>query len=376
MMNRTKIEISKSALLYNYDSIKRVVGDTSEIVAVVKANAYGHGAVEVCRILACAGVRWFAVWWTAEAVRLRRAGVRENILVFGTGLDHDYEGALHHALTPVFHSVRQVQQFEQVCRRNGLRRNFHLEIDAGLNRLGIKGGRDVLAATLRTLDYSTAEGILTHLDHDSAHRGPVSAAVNEFDDLLAWLAAEGLRVRYAHAFSSEALVSGLRQFDLRRYNMIRVGRCLYGTALRPDELGSVPGVCQRPCLSWRTAILSINTISAGESLGYCRSFIATRRTRIGILGIGYADGLPFSTSDQAEVLIHGTSARLVGEVSMNLAMVDITDLPHADIGSTVTLIGRDGDRVKTAFDLADAASILCSELLSRLPAEVPRYVVG
>ncbi|MBC5581752.1 alanine racemase [Anaerofilum sp. BX8] len=365
-------EISLSAVQENAAALQALLPQGCRLMAVVKADAYGHGDLEVCRALAPAGVDAFAVATADEAVRLRLQGIPGELLVLGvtpacragelaaldiaqTAADPDHARALSAAAAAAGTVLR-----------------VHLAVDTGMHRLGTAADDPSAVEELLRLPHLQAAGIYTHLcvpeSEEPEDLAFTKGQIARFYRLLEALQRDGLAPPPAHLLSSE----GILRWQGLPCAFARAGLALYGVPSAPGE--QLPaGVTLRPALALRTRVALVRTIAPGESAGYGRAFTAARPTRLAVLPAGYTDGVPRSLScGRGQVLIGGRAAPVAGRICMDQMTVDVTDLPPVSPGDTVTLIGADGDACLPAQEVAAAAGTIPNELLSRLGARVER----
>jgi alanine racemase len=386
------VEISAAKLRANYTAIRRAAGDDVEAMAVIKANAYGHDAVLCGRVLLAAGARWLGVADIEEAGRLRADTAFDNarILLMSAIEAADAPSIVAQNLTPVVWTSSQLNALEDAARTAGKRLPVHLEVDTGMARQGAAG--EELSAALAHLAHSPwleLEGLMTHLACAEVVQSANTAVQRQrFQDALDLALAAGLRPRYLHLANSSALDEGsaLRWLgDLASTAaipvMVRAGISLYGYTLplvnpRDEQgealaaQGSLAGQLQ-PILTWKTRILALRDVSPGGTVGYGASFTASHAMRVALLPIGYSDGFRRSASSGAPpdwqrgwVMVRGQRAHVVGCVSMNLTVIDVTTIEDVQEGDVVTLLG---ERV-TADDHAAWAGTISYEILCGIRA--------
>jgi alanine racemase len=375
-------EVSLAALLHNLRTIRRHVGRKRKILAIVKANAYGLGAVEISKALARAGTEWFGVTSAAEGAELREAGIRQPILVL-TGFWAGEEGdLLDHRLTPTVHRIEQLRLLERAAVRRQKPRgraqvSFHLKIDTGMNRLGIAPAEvDSFLGVLGECPHLKLDGTYTHFasaETFTTDQTETQEAV--FASAVARIRAAGVDPGIVHMANSGAICARPSTWA----DMVRPGAILYGyhQSFEPPERRAevVAAMPLRPTLSLRTRIISLRDVSAGQGVGYGARFVTQRPSRIGVIAAGYADGLVRRRSDRGSVLVRGFPAPLVGIISMDLAAVDLTDVPRASIGDVATIYGQDGKCSITVSEVAREVGSVTSDLLCELGTRVPRYLL-
>ena len=344
---RTWAEISNSRLAENYRNISAELGAGIAVVGVVKANAYGHGAVHCSRTLVAEGASWLAVSNVEEGLELRKAGLAVRILVMGGVLPDERGSLAEAALTPVIHSLSELQEFDSL----GKPLCVHLKLDSGMARLGTRADAGDIASACRSLRHVYIEGLMSHF---ASPDEPVqtTAQLTRFQEVLSVL-----NPPFVHAASSLAL-----QNPSALYNMVRPGIALYGYA----------PVCHvKPVLSWKARILALKFLPTGAPIGYGARYRATRPMQTAVIAAGYADGLPRALTNKGHVVIGNALAPIVGSVSMDLTTVDVTDLPGLREGDYVEIIGHRLD----AEAIAQAVGTISYEILTGIGNRVKRIYV-
>jgi alanine racemase len=366
----TWAEISLDTLTANFRNIQRFVKGV-EVCAVIKADAYRHGVVECATALEKAGARWFGVTTTEEGVQLREAGIRGRILLM-TGFWHgDEEEIIQGNLTPAVWEYWHFVSLRRAAQKLGrVDVPIHLKIDTGMARLGVPwADLQPTIEDLKTQSELQLEGIFTHI---ASAEIPGEIAVTEqlarFSDSATLIRQCGYTPKYQHAANSAAIVSRRDAW----HNMVRPGISLYGyyPVFSPRQ-PETPKVF--PVLSWKTRIISIRKTLRGARIGYNGTFTTTRDSRIAVLPVGYADGLNCQLSSRGRVLIHGQFAPMLGRISMDLTLVDITDIDDARIGNEVVLLGTSGAERIDASEHAALASTISYEILCNISKRVPRH---
>jgi alanine racemase len=359
--------VDLSAIARNYRFLAGRVSPAS-VIPVVKADAYGHGAAAVARRLEEAGAGTFGVAIAEEGVALRRAGIGGEILILGFSSASD--AGLHRAygLTPTLYGLDQAREFARATEGLTPPQPVHLKIDTGMGRLGFSM-RELPAAVelLRASRGLELAGLYSNLS-SSSEPGPVATPdqAAALAEAAAAIRAAGLSPGRVHLANSGAVVNGAGVW----FDAVRPGLALYGVA--PAERFAEGLV---PALSLETELMDVREVAAGTPLGYGGAFVTSRPSRIGLLPVGYDDGLRRSLSGRVSVLVKGEEAPIVAAVSMDLTFVDVTGLP-ARRGDRVVCIGADGSRRVTAWDWARAASTIPYEILCGIGPRVPRAHVG
>jgi alanine racemase len=336
-------------------------------MAVVKANAYGHGAVETTRTLIRHGVSRVAVVSVEEGIALRQAGIDAPIVVLGPLFREHIADLFAHQLTPVVSDLVVLPLLGQAAAALPSPYPIHLKIDTGMGRLGLTQneltGIIVAGRFPRSLQL---EGLMTHLaDIDGPTVDTTEQQLMRFNEAMQTVKAGGFRVPLIHAANS----GGAVRFPQAQFSLVRPGIMLYGYHTLPSVVRA-PDL--KPVLSLRTCIAQLRTVRTGDRVSYNGTFTARRASRIAVLPMGYADGLSRRLSNRGYVLVRGRRAPIVGLVCMDMVMVDVTDVPGADAGDEVVIIGRQGDEEITAQDIAEWTETISYEVLCSIGPRIPR----
>ncbi|MGE3277981.1 MAG: alanine racemase [Vicinamibacterales bacterium] len=339
------------------------------IIAVVKANAYGHGAVPVARRLEAAGATWLAVADIEEGMELREAGIRARILVFGALSVSDTDGVFTHRLTPTIASPAAARAVAAAARARGVRLDCHVKIDTGMHRLGFR--HDNLARTLPEVFADpnlSVEAVDTHFATAEDAEHPLFEEQRvRFDEALRTIEALGARPRLRHAANSAALLRDSRVW----YDLVRPGLLLYGLA--PPPLATTMAL--RPVMTLASRVVAVKGLRPGESVGYGGRFTTDRPATLAVVPAGYADGLDRRLEGRGAVLVRGRRAPVVGAVSMDMLTADVSDIPGVSPGDEVVFLGRQGDEAIQTIDAREVAAWIGTipyEILCRLGARVAR----
>lgn len=372
----TWAEVSLSALNHNYRTIKSFVGANVDVMAVVKANAYGHGAVECAREFARAGARWFGVALVEEGIALRKAGVDGAILCLGGFWQGQAETVIAHDLTPVVFRLDAAEQLNDRAKAAGKVANYHLKVDTGMGRLGVPLAEfSEFARALQRFTHLKLDGLMTHFaSADSPDCDYTNQQLETYSQAAQIISELGFNPTYRHLANSAATHAYKQTWG----NLVRPGGTLYG--FTRDVL--VPGAKPfdvRPALSWHSRIVMMKTVSEGTPLGYGCTFVTKRQSRIATIALGYADGLRRALSNNGQVIVcvddKPFMAPIIGRVSMDLTLVDVTDVPNCKLGDEVLLLGeRDGLKI-SAEDLAAQIGTISYEITCGISARVPRIYV-
>jgi len=373
-------EVSLSALRHNFRALQRHVGVAVTICAVVKCDAYGHGSEACALALEQESAGWFGVTSTDEGVALRDAGVRSRILILVGAFRGEEEDALRYGLTPTVSRIEDVEAIAQTAARLGLRDPVpvHLKLDTGMARLGLSLSELINFTTrVKMLPQVHVEGVFSHL----ASAEVLDAADAEcqqlrFREALRTLGDHGLRPPLCHLANSSATLGR----PGARYNFVRPGMAIYGYELPLLHRDGTSARDYRPlglipAMSWKTRVLSLRDVPAGQALGYNGAFVTPAPARIAVIAAGYGDGLYRRLSPGGYVLLRGQRAPMLGRISMDLTIVDVTRIPGVEIGDEVVLIGRSGDEQITAVDHARWSGTIPYEILCNLSERVVRQHV-
>jgi len=340
-------------------------GVNRRIMAIVKANAYGHGAVPIAWHLASQGVDMLGVGDSQEAIELREAGISIPIVVLGAIVPGEMAAVVAHDIEVTVHSGERVRLLEREARRANRSVPVHLKVDTGMGRLGCTPARaPELARLIHESDFLRFVGLCTHFSSVGAEPNAFTQQqVSLFENVCRSIAEAGVPLPPRHASASAAVLTRVAS----HLDMVRPGLALYGIAPDPDLMEGLS-----PALTLKTQVIFLKDLPAGAPVGYFRDHITPRPTRIATLPVGYNDGYPWRLKDRGEVLVRGQRAPVVGRVSMDYLMVDVGRIPGVSIGDEVTLLGTSGSRTISAFELAERAGTIPYEILTRLGKRVAR----
>lgn len=359
--------VDVSALGHNLDQVRQRIPKGCHILAVVKADAYGHGDTTVASALAGMGVCRFGVATVEEGIQLRRSGLPHPILVMG-GLSAEYVPAVvSHRLTPIIHDRDIAEQFAKHIPADARPYAVHVKVDTGMGRLGLAPD-EVLPLLQSSVFHGvlSAEGLMTHLaDADNEDPTFTTIQIELFHALIDRLRVAGIDIPLLHAANSAAIL----RHPSAHFTMVRPGIMLYGyhTIAHPDGLPDL-----KPILSLVTRVVQVHALSPGQSVSYNRLFTASRPSRIAVLRIGYADGYSRLLSNRGAVLIRSRRAPIVGRICMDMTMVDVTDIPNVVPGDEAVLIGQQGGLRITAAHLAAWSQTIPYEVLCAIGPRVRR----
>jgi alanine racemase len=367
---RVWADIDLDALAHNLARIAQLAGPAVRRILVVKADAYGHGAVAIAHHAVRCGVDALGVSTSGEALELRDSGVRAPILILGTVLEQELSDCLQNQVQIGLHSMDRLRRLERMARRLTGPVRVHLKIDTGMGRLGVLPERALeLLRAVRNSRRLVLGGVMTHMAAaDGARADSTRVQLERFESVLAPARREGLLAGWVHCANSACLFTGLP--DL--YDAVRPGISAYGVL--PPEL---PGAAElAPVLALRAQIVYLKDIGIGEPVGYDGTWVARRRTRVATLPLGYNDGLPWRLSNAGWALVRGRRVPLIGRVSMDYATLDVTDVRGVKVGDVATLIGRDGDEQIRVQEIARAVGTIPYEVTCSVGKRVRRIYRG
>lgn len=365
----TWLEIDQAALISNLTNMRALTLPSAEMLAVVKANGYGHGLVEIAKLLD-KRVTYLGVASVDEAVRLKEFGVETPILLFGVHFEKQIEVALEREIALSVSSLEQAELIHQIAADLNRPAVIHIKVDTGMGRLGIplRSAKTVIPQIHALGSMLKMEGIYTHFPVAEQDKNPVTERqVRQFQELIAALDRKGIHFAFRHSANS----AGAINFRSAHLNLIRPGLSLYG--IYPDALLQRK-VRLMPVLHWRARVILVKNLEAGESVGYGQTFVAKEKTKVAILPVGYSHGYPFALSGKSSVLIHGKRYPLAGRVSMDYLAVAI-GRDAVNVGDQATLIGSDGAERITAEALAAEAGTIPYEIVTRIHPQIPRKVM-
>jgi len=372
----TWAEVDLNNLAANFNQVKQRVSPTARVMAVVKANAYGHGAVQCAQRLAREGADWFGVALPEEGIELRESGITQPILCLAGYWPGQAAACIRHGLTPVVYHLEMIEALNQAAANAGVVADVHVKIDTGMGRLGIRFDQlSEFVAALSQFRNVRIDGVMTHLAAaDDASCQPLTRdQIERFDDAITVFRDHGYRPTHLHLANS-AGVYGYRE---TWGNLVRLGGVLYG--LWRDVLGlETPSPGLLPVMSLHSRICLLKWVPSGETIGYGCTFEASRRSLIATVPVGYHDGYMRGLSNRAHVIVRGIFAPVVGRVSMDLTLIDVTDVAGVELDDQVTLLGwnRENAELKIqAEELARIVGTLSYELTCGISQRVTRVYV-
>ncbi|MFQ6091134.1 MAG: alanine racemase [bacterium] len=360
------VEVDLKAIAENLAALRQKLGPR-KILGTIKANAYGHGMVEVARVLERAGVDMLGVSILDEAMDLRRAQIATPILIMGTILPEEAERAVELKVTVTLCSLEVAQALAQAGKRFGRTIKAHVKIDTGMGRFGALRD-DVIGyvTQLKSMEFIELEGIYTHFPvADEQGDEFTLGQIRQFNAIISELEGRGVYIPLQHAANSAAILNYPQSY----FNLVRPGITLYG--LYPSERVN-RNLPLKPALSWKARILTLKQVPRDWSISYGRTYVTPGERTIAIIPVGYADGFNRHLSNRGQVLVRGRRAPAVGAVCMDQFMVDVTDIPGVAIGDEVVLIGKQGDDEITADEVAHRLDTINYEVICSIASRVPR----
>ncbi|MBA1334281.1 MAG: Alanine racemase [Firmicutes bacterium] len=366
------LEVNLDNLVYNVRAIRRNLSSNVEMMGVVKADGYGHGAVEISQVLLEEGVSRLAVAVLDEAVELRKAGIDVPILVLGYTPSSQFKEMIENYITPTIYCYDDAAALSALAVESGQDIKIHLKLDTGMGRIGLLPGKDSLEVVenIYKLPGIKIEGIFTHFAvADEKDKSYTRGQYSKYSEFCRALAAAGINIPVKHVGNSATAIDLPEMHE----SMVRPGIILYG--LYPSEEVDKQRVPLKPLASLKAKISHVKTIQPGDSVGYGRRFIAEKETVIATLPLGYADGYTRMLSRKAKVLVKGQEAPIAGNICMDQCMIDVTGIQGVEVGDEVVLMGEQGGKSITAEDLAGILGTINYEIVCMISKRVPRVYI-
>ena len=371
--NRIKALISLDAVKYNFEQMKKNIKEGTKIIAVIKADAYGHGAVPIAAMLENLDYIWgFATATAQEALQLRREGITRPILILGLVFEEYYEELAREDVRMAVCDYETARKFSEAAASCGKKALIHLAADTGMTRIGFKDSEESLEEIRRIyeLDNVEVEGLFTHFARaDEYDRTPAMVQLKRYLDFANLLEKNGIHIPLHHCSNS----AGIIRVPEANLNLVRAGITIYG--IYPSEEVEKDVVKLQPVMSLKSHISYVKDVEPGTEVSYGGTYTTDRVTRLATIPVGYADGYPRMLSNKGWVLIHGKKAPICGRVCMDQFMVDITHIPDAKTGDEVTLLGTDGEEEITADTIGDLSGRFSYEFVCDISKRVPRIYI-
>ncbi len=371
--SRVYARIDLDAIAYNMEQMKKNLHPNTQIIAVIKADGYGHGAVQIAEMLEHTEYVWgFAVATLDEAIVLRTEGVKKPILVLGCVFPDQYLEMLRHDIRMNVYTEEMAESISQMAVNEGFTAYMHIKLDTGMGRLGFDISEASADAIQRIskLKNVKLEGIFTHFAKaDETDKAFTTKQIEAFQWMTKALDAKDVHFTYEHCANSAAII------DVKEagFDLVRAGISIYG--LYPSEEVNKQNVKLKPALALKSHVAFVKEVEEGTPISYGGTFVADKKMRIATIPVGYADGYPRNLSNAGYVLIRGKRAKILGRVCMDQFMVDVTEIEGASFGDKVTLIGQDGNETITVEDLSAISGRFNYEFICDLGKRIPRVFV-
>lgn len=370
MYQRTYAKIDLDAVEYNFNNVLKKIDNKARVLAVIKADAYGHGAVEIGKLLEdrC---DFFGVACVEEALELINAGIKKPMLVLGYVFQEQYADVVKNNIRIPIFSYEGALALSQEAVKQGKVIPYHFCVDTGMSRIGFQVNEESadICKKITQLPNIEAEGLFSHLaTADEKDLSKTVAQRELFEKFVSMLSQRGIEIPIKHLNNS----AGTMVSD-QMYDMVRCGIVLYGLYPSADVDKSLLSL--KPAMEWKARISHIKTLPAGREISYGGTYKTTRDTVVATIPVGYADGYPRCLSNKGRVIVNGQFAGIIGRVCMDQFMIDITDIPNVKIGDTITLVGRDGDTLLTMEEVSEQAHSFNYELPCRISRRVPRVYI-
>ncbi len=371
--SRTYVSVDLGAVRHNIEEARKNIREDTKIMAVVKADAYGHGAVEVSHALSDL-VDAYGVAMAEEALELRQSGIRKRILILGYTAEDWFPELIGHRIAQTVYTWEMAEKLNRAAEQLGQKAIVHIKLDTGMGRIGFAAADENVRVVkqISALPYLELEGIFTHFARaDEAAPDPIREPFHRFQFFVTKLEREGIHIPIRHVSNSAAIIN----FPEGNLNMVRSGITTYG--LYPSEQVSREVMRLTPAMQWKSVVSYVKDIEAGTSISYGGTFVSDRSMKVATIPVGYADGMKRDLSNKGRVLIRGRYANILGRVCMDQFMVDVSDIPYVSAGDEVTIFGRDGGREIPVEEVAGQCHSFNYEFVCGITARVPRkYVEG
>lgn len=365
---RTYAKIDLNAILNNINEIKKQIDKDVKVMAVIKADGYGHGAVTIGEFVKDE-VDYYGVATIEEAMELREDGIELPILILGYTSPSQYIDLVNNNITQTVYSLEMAEEMSKAGEVCGKEAKIHIALDTGMTRIGFNPDEEGILAVkeISAMNNLKIEGLFTHFSTaDERDKSYSKLQMDRYDNFVTLLQQNYIDIPIKHMCNS----AGIMEFDHHRFEMVRGGIIIYG--LYPSEEVNKASVKLKPALEWKTHVINVKTAEEGHGVSYGKTYITKNKTKIATLSIGYADGYPRALSSKGRVLIHGEYAPIIGRICMDQMMVDVTHIDNVKIEDEVTLVGRDGKNVISVEELASMAGSFNYEFVCGIGKRVPR----
>jgi len=371
--SRVYARVDLDAIASNMERMKRNLNDDTKIMAVIKADGYGHGAVQIAQMLENVDYIWgYAVATLDEAVVLKSEGLKKPILVLGCVFPDQYMEMLKYDIRMNVYTEEMAEAISQMASREGMIAYIHIKLDTGMARLGFETGKESVETIRRISEMQNVcmEGIFTHFAKaDESDKAFTQKQIQDFMWMTRKLKEKGVEFQYEHCANSAAIID----VPEGHFDLVRAGISTFG--LYPSEEVNKENVKLKPAMALKSHVVFVKEIEAGIPISYGGTFISEKPMKIATIPVGYADGYPRNLSNVGYVLIRGKKAPIVGRVCMDQFMVDVTDIDGVSFGDNVTLIGKDGNETITVEDLSELSGRFNYEFICDLGKRIPRVYV-
>lgn len=368
--SRVKAVISLDAVTQNFEEMRKNIKKDTQIIAVIKADAYGHGAVQIAHLMEPFEYIWgFATATAEEALELRAAGIRKPILILGIVFEEHLEALAREDVRIAVCTLELAAQFAEVGKRLGKTVHIHLAVDTGMTRIGFRDVPESIEEirAVSKLENLEIEGIFTHFARaDEYDRAPAMVQLERYLRFADMLEEEGIHISVRHCSNS----AGIIRIPEANLNVVRAGITIYG--IYPSDEVERDIVKLAPAMELKSHVSYVKDVEKGCAVSYGGTYVTDRQTRLATIPVGYADGYPRLLSNKGWVLIHGKKAPICGRVCMDQFMVDVTDIPDVKAGDEVTLMGRDGDEFISVETLGELSGRFPYEFVCDVSKRVPR----
>lgn len=369
-VNRVRADIDLDAVLYNMESMHKKLKPGTKIAAVVKADAYGHGAVEISRVLENLPYLWgYAVATSNEAMQLVEAGRKKPIIILGLSFPEQFEEIVENDLRPAVCTYETAQALSDIAAEKNKVCRIHIKVDTGMSRIGFQVTPESAdtVARISKLPNIMIEGIFTHFARaDESSKAPAYEQFKQFEKMIAMVEEKGVQIPLKHCSNS----AGIVEIPECNMDMVRAGITLYG--LWPSEEVDKTKISLKPVMSLRSRVAYVKELLPGRQISYGGTFTVKKKMTVATVPVGYGDGYARGLSNKGWVLIKGQKAPICGRVCMDQCMVDVTDIPGVKIGNTVTLLGKDADEEITMEQLGELSGRFNYEFACLITPRVPR----
>ncbi|MCI7113526.1 MAG: alanine racemase [Lachnospiraceae bacterium] len=369
-VNRVRADIDLDAVLYNMESMHKKLKPGTKIAAVVKADGYGHGAVEISRVLENLPYLWgYAVATSNEAMQLVEAGRKKPIIILGLSFPEQFEEIVENDLRPAVCTYETAQALSDIAAEKNKVCRIHIKVDTGMSRIGFQVTPESadMVARISKLPNIMIEGIFTHFARaDESSKAPAYEQFKQFEKMIAMVEEKGVQIPLKHCSNS----AGIVEIPECNMDMVRAGITLYG--LWPSEEVDKTKISLKPVMSLRSRVAYVKELLPGRQISYGGTFTVKKKMTVATVPVGYGDGYARGLSNKGWVLIKGQKAPICGRVCMDQCMVDVTDIPGVKIGDTVTLLGKDADEEITMEQLGELSGRFNYEFACLITPRVPR----